>query len=445
MSTMYTVNTAVLNVREGPGTKYDIVTTVTMGTTVVVSQVTNGFGKIGSDKWVSMDYLNPVSSELREVTALEPSFKPNSNPDNRPIYFLQTDSRWRYVLYTAIGDTTQTIGSSGCGPSAMSMVINDWIDPSYGPREACAWSLASGYRTTNNGTAWAMFKAIAVKYGLKFLQTAYAEEAIKFMEDNPEAMVVCSMGKGNWASSGHFILMYDYDGKYVYINDPASTAISRQKNTFSLLKSQCRQYFCFAISEDDKAMWAEKIITNIPKTALVVASFTVAVRKDPSTSTGGNIIGKFTEGTLVYATKKCGDWYYVSGVEIKTGKTLIGWCPANCLEEAHLGNVNSDVATLTKEAIDYLVDVGFLNTPDFWASNIFKIDYLTNMIIAIARAICCKKIKEDPKKSVYTEHTSALKYLNKIGVINTPEYWNVNINKISNMNHLFVKAANWLC
>ena len=443
-ATKYSVTAAVLNVRSGAGTSYAKVSSITQGTVVTVTEIRNGFGKIGDNRWVSMDYLALLSSETKEVSQLTPSFIPTSNPENRPIYLLQTDPRWRYEMYSAIGDASQTIGSSGCGPSAMSMIINEWIDPSYGPRECCAWSKACGYRTTNNGTAWAMFKAIAVKYGLKFLQTAYASEATKFMDENPGALVVCSMGKGNWTTSGHFILMYECDGKYVYINDPVSTALHKQKNTFSLLKSQCRQYFCFATTEENKATWAEKIILNIPKTALVVASYAVYVRKDPSTSTAANTIGTFDEGTLVYATKKCGDWYYVSGVEGKTNKTLMGWCPANCLEEAHLGNVNSDVASLAKEAVDFLVDVGFLNTPDFWCANIFKIDYLTNMIIAIARAISDRKIKKDPGKNIYNDYRSALNYLNKIGVINTPTYWLNNINKIANMNHLFVKAANWL-
>lgn len=39
-------------------------------------------------------------------------------------YYSQVDSRWKNHSYTSIGDKSQTIGSSGCGPTSASMIIS---------------------------------------------------------------------------------------------------------------------------------------------------------------------------------------------------------------------------------------------------------------------------------------------------------------------------------
>lgn len=39
-------------------------------------------------------------------------------------YYSQVDSRWNNHIYTSIGNNSQTIGSSGCGPTSASMVVS---------------------------------------------------------------------------------------------------------------------------------------------------------------------------------------------------------------------------------------------------------------------------------------------------------------------------------
>lgn len=39
-------------------------------------------------------------------------------------YYSQLDSRWKNNLYTVIGDNTQTIGRSGCGPTCAAMIVS---------------------------------------------------------------------------------------------------------------------------------------------------------------------------------------------------------------------------------------------------------------------------------------------------------------------------------
>lgn len=39
-------------------------------------------------------------------------------------YYSQVDSRWKNHLYTSVADKSQTIGTSGCGPTSASMVVS---------------------------------------------------------------------------------------------------------------------------------------------------------------------------------------------------------------------------------------------------------------------------------------------------------------------------------
>ena len=440
MANNYSVTASSLNIRKGPGTNYAAVGGLSYGAIVTVESSSNGWAKIGSNQYVSMQYLKPVESGSR----IAASYKPTSNLYNRPIYLMQTDSRWKNVMYSAINDRSQTIGSSGCGPTSVSMIINQWLDGNYTPITACSYAAAAGYRTSNNGTAWGMFKAIAVKYGLKFLQTSYGATAKQFMDENPGALVVCSMSKGNWTTGGHFILMYNCDVTNVYINDPASTRSTRQKNTFALLKSQCRQYFCFAKPkvEAEKETWQSKVETIEYQNAFVVSASALNIRTAPTTSDGNNIIGMLCEGALAKATKKCGDWYYITGNDAND-KAITGWAAATYLVDAKINNVNSDVAVVAKSAIEYLVKIGFINTPDHWYDHVFDVDYLCNLIISIVNTIDSKKITSK-KNITISDVSKAINVLVDAKVINSPDYWKNNYKKVKYLDTLICRAAEWL-
>lgn len=49
--------THVLNVRSGPGKQFEIVTTIPNGNKVSIGEKKNGFGCLGSGKWVMLDLL----------------------------------------------------------------------------------------------------------------------------------------------------------------------------------------------------------------------------------------------------------------------------------------------------------------------------------------------------------------------------------------------------
>jgi len=158
-------------------------------------------------------------------------------PDNK-----QYDARWARVLYTATGNKTQTIKSSGCGPTSMTDIVNAWFDTGVTPADLCKLAVKGGYRTRNNGTAWGFFAYMSSRYDFpRFRSTATHAEAIAALAKG--ALIVASMGKGYWTKGGHFICLWKCDQKYMYACDPASATRKRQK--LSDFRRQAKRYFIF--------------------------------------------------------------------------------------------------------------------------------------------------------------------------------------------------------
>lgn len=206
----------------------------------------------------------------------------------RPIYYLQTDPRWKNHDYSAKGEK-KTIGSAGCGPTAAAMVIATLQDKNVTPVTTALWSMAHAYKALNQGTYYSYFVPQMSAYGVacKRLNTsnlygksssAAHTEALNALK-NGDWVIAC-MGKGNWTSSGHFILLYGYENGYVYINDPASTKAARVKNTWALFARQV------------KYMWT----VPVPDVHKDPGSSSSASVPSSDSSTGSSSIGSSSSG-----------------------------------------------------------------------------------------------------------------------------------------------------
>ena len=160
----------------------------------------------------------------------------------QPKDFKQYDSRWGSKMYSVTSKSSQTMMSSGCGPTAAADVVATLKDSTVTPWTLAQVALEKGYRTASNGTAWSFFKHVAQLYGFsKFVQTS----SLPTMEACLDAggYVVCSMGPGYWTSGGHYICAWKYDANYIYANDPASSKRTKQNQTDFM--KQRKQFFCF--------------------------------------------------------------------------------------------------------------------------------------------------------------------------------------------------------
>ncbi len=187
-----------------------------------------------------------------------------------PVSYPQTDPRWAAKDYSAKGERT-TIGASGCGPTAMAMVLATWADQEVTPATECAWALAHGYKAPRQGTYYGYFPPAAKRYGLTCRQlnwtSLYGNPASAVHAQAQAALdrgclVIACMGKGLWTSSGHFVLVWKIAGNVVYINDPASTRTVRTRGDDSLFKGQVKYYWVIdpPKQREEETMTGEEIL-----------------------------------------------------------------------------------------------------------------------------------------------------------------------------------------
>ena len=198
----------------------------------------------------------------------------------KPVFYLQTDSRWANVPYAAAGESA-TIGGSGCGPTAMAMVLATWADPNVTPKTECAWALKNGYKCKGHGTFYAYFPPAAKRFGLVCRQlngaSLYGNSNSSYHVQVRQAvqagdLVIACMGPGNWTRGGHFVLVWDMDEAkdIVYINDPASALSRRTRGSWKLFRSQVKYYFHIKhpakLPEKEDAMKDTEIKTLVQET-----------------------------------------------------------------------------------------------------------------------------------------------------------------------------------
>lgn len=199
-------------------------------------------GNVSRNDWLAL-FDCPYSQ-----TGTTPAPTPSPTPGKwevmigKPMDMKQNDKRWSKKPYTITGNSSQTIGTSACGPTSMSDIMASWINHAITPVEMCAYAIKHGFRTKNDGTAWGFFKSIATAYGFTgFIQTKSMATARSALKNG--AMVVASMGPGYWTTGGHYICLWSTDDKYMYACDPISTTRTKQK--LQAFEEQRKQFFVF--------------------------------------------------------------------------------------------------------------------------------------------------------------------------------------------------------
>lgn len=163
----------------------------------------------------------------------------------QPKNFKQNDPKWEDVLYTYKNTYSkkQTIGSSGCGPSALADIVATWWDEKITPVEMCKLAVDKNYRLKTGGTNHKFFEYVAKLYGGHYCETTSHTYAKKAIENGH--YVIVNVGPSRWTSGGHFICWWKISGSTVYINDPYDTKYTKvkEKAPYSELKKARKKYF----------------------------------------------------------------------------------------------------------------------------------------------------------------------------------------------------------
>lgn len=151
------------------------------------------------------------------------------------VYFNQLDERWKNEPYGS-----DKIGTHGCGPTAMSIVVSSLTDETVDPPHMAQWSVDNGGYCPGNGSYHKLIPDAAKAWGLSCEGDLSAQGIVDALSGGK--LVVVIMSKGHFTSSGHFIVLRGVtsEGK-ILVADPASVKRSNQEWNLSLIMNEARK------------------------------------------------------------------------------------------------------------------------------------------------------------------------------------------------------------
>lgn len=149
------------------------------------------------------------------------------------VYFNQMDERYADKPYG-----TDHIGSYGCGPSAMAIVVSSLAGETVDPVEMADWAYKNGYWCKGSGSYHALIPGAAKAWGLP-VSGCSASEPQRIIDALSEGkLVVAIMAKGHFTSSGHFIVLRGVQDGKVMVADPGSYKRSNQLWDLSIILNE---------------------------------------------------------------------------------------------------------------------------------------------------------------------------------------------------------------
>lgn len=251
-------------------------------------------------------------------------------------YYSQIDNRWRYKMYSSVGNSSQTIGTSGCGPTCASMVVTA-TKGTITPPEMCDLFVKYGYRSANNGTYWSAFRFVADTFNIGYQETTDIQRALQLLES--QNYVVASCGNGLFTTGGHFILLTKVENGMIEIYDPYlyagkfDTATRRGKavvegNKVYVSVDNFKKYAnykgFFAYKYDGSTQENKQTVTTQAYTRYVNAKIGLNIRNKPN----GYIVGGLSNGTAVTVYETDGNWSRIGTNRWVSSNYLTSYMPS---------------------------------------------------------------------------------------------------------------------
>ena len=265
-------------------------------------------------------------------------------------YYSQADSRWANVMYSSIGDSSQTMKSSACGPTSAAIVVSS-SKGTILPTTMANLAVDNGYRTAGNGTAWAYYSFVADYFNFdEFYTTSNFNTAMNYLrtdadnDGNADYYVIASCGSGLFTTGGHYIVLvadnngtitvydpYLYSGKF----DTASrrgAGVVVSGNSAYVSESSFRTYanyknFWIYSNDEGEGNNNTSASTTVNYTRYVSTS---SKNLNVRATAGGTVIGSLRKGTAVTVAETNGSWSRITS-------PVSGWVSNSYLSSSYVG------------------------------------------------------------------------------------------------------------
>lgn len=157
--------------------------------------------------------------------------------------FLQWDPMWGYETYGS-----SYLAVTGCGPTCLAMAGYYLTGKeAMNPKEIAVFAEENGYYAQGYGSSWTLISEGAEKLGLTAKELPLVK---KKMVDAVESgsPVILALGKGDFTTTGHYIVLTSWDGEAFTVNDPNSRERSRKLWTYEELDHQIRNIWAIGLS-----------------------------------------------------------------------------------------------------------------------------------------------------------------------------------------------------
>ena len=251
-------------------------------------------------------------------------------------YYSQLDSRWSSKMYSSVGNSSQTIGTSGCGPTSSAMVVSS-IKGNITPDQMANLYTQYGYRSASQGTYWSAFKWTADVFNIGYSECYKLDDAIAKLKDNH--YIIASCNQGLFTYGGHFIVLTGVEGDYIKVYDPylysgkfsTSSRIGKAEvkgNTVYVSIENFREYanyqkfFCFKNDRTDiKENTTATVVTDKVKSNVNTVNYQVRITANGGLNirSGASVsysrIGGYAKNSIVTILAESNGF----------GKTNLGW------------------------------------------------------------------------------------------------------------------------
>ena len=332
-------------------------------------------------------------------------------------YYSQLDNRWRYNMYSSVGDSSQTIGTSGCGPTSAAMVVSS-IKGNITPDTMANLYTQYGYRSANQGTYWSAFKWTADIFNIGYSECYKLDDAVAKLKDNH--YIIASCNQGLFTYGGHFIVLVGVEGDYIKVYDPYlyngkfEVPSRRGKATVSgntvyvsienfRAYANYQKFFCFKNDRTDiKENTTTTVVTNNTTSNVNTVNYQVKITANgglnirAGASTSYARVGGYAKGSIVTILAESNGF----------GKTNLGWISlaytSRDISTLNIQNTVGKTKKLTKASILYS------------NSNLtgYKYNYRANTTVTILQNISSNVDK------IRVNMTGRIAYINKSNYTN---------------------------